>query len=121
MGYELHIERPDGFLSFDEWIASVDQSADVRLATGEMIIRDPEPGETTSWKLPEGTVEMRFDGEWMPVFYWNGGNVNFQLGSDEERVLQVALDLSSRMNARIVGDGGEEYTQVADLVPPEFR
>lgn len=102
MSYELHLKHVDSpVLDFDQWYAAVQSTEGVRAA-------EPD-GE---W---DGTAEMSFDGEWIPVFWWSSGQVTFTLGEAPSRVLTTALKLAAKTGARISGDEGEIYTGIDDL------
>jgi hypothetical protein len=103
MSYELHLKHVDfPCLDFDRWQAAVRSTDGVRAAT------EP-PG---AW---DGTAEMRFDGEWIAVFWWSSGVVSFQVGQFPARVMTTALTLAAKTDARVSGDEGELYTSVDDL------
>lgn len=121
MAYELHLERESGFLCYDDWLKAIEAVDGVRLYSKERYDNDPDLEQPFPFHPPEGTAEMQFDNDWIPVFYWQGGSVVFKLGDEAEKVLAAALAMAERMNADVRGDEGELYKSLEDLIPPEFR
>ena len=106
MGYEHHLEPTEAeSLDFARWKAAVRSTPRLR-----------PTADDEKW---DGSVEMRFGDEWIPVFRWGRRMVSFQLGDFATDVLTTALELAKKVDARAVGDEGEEYSSVDDLFGPQ--
>jgi hypothetical protein len=112
MAYEIHIERPEP-LTLAEWKAAVKQQKGLRLDSAGASATNPKTGETISIGGTDGDVAMRIDGKWIVVFHWRKDSVAFRAPSDfaspDSEIRQIALRLAKSLNAKLVGDEGEEY------------
>jgi hypothetical protein len=117
MAYEGHIELQDSVLAYDDWLKGVEAVEGVRLYSIELYEKDPDLKQPFPFHPPEGTAEMQFDDQWIPVFYWSSGSVNFKFGEYLEEVFETAFSLAKRMNAGVYGeDQSEPYQSHDDFV-----
>ena len=113
MGYEFHITRKSNWsddagkvIQPDEWLALVssleclEPVCEVPVADG--VLKTPPDWHSHRWNAHP---EHRSSG---PIFLLRSGNIDF--GGKDPATMGFALQLAGILNARIVGDEGEEYT-----------
>ena len=120
MGYSIKITR-DPWLTLDEWMSAVLSRSDVRLRDGPATARNPQTGEAISVGHRTGDADVLLGGEWAPCFWWRHGAPDedspsaalFTAPPDFDvpgcRVRQVARELAKSLQARLIGEEGEEY------------
>ena len=122
MGYELHIVRNDewwdedtgGGIPFDEWSSLLDADDSMRMDGF---------AEVSS---PDG-AKLRIENEGLAV--WTGYPANIDGGNQawfdfregrivcknpDQDILKKMLEIADALNAKIVGDEGEEYNSQTD-------
>ena len=127
MGYELHIVRNDewwdddagGGISFDEWSFLMDADDSMRMDGF---------AEVTS---PDGR-RLRVESEGMAV--WTGYPANIDGGNrawfdfrdgriviknPDQEILGKMLEIAGALNAKVVGDEGEQYNSPTDHGVPK--
>jgi hypothetical protein len=113
MSREIHIDR-DPPLSLSEWKAAVDATENVRLDRTDASVKNPKTGDVISIAGVDGDAHVNVGGSWHPCFRWHSvGSVAFRDPAGftelEDPILRIAKELALRLNARLVGDEGEEY------------
>jgi hypothetical protein len=119
MAYEIHITRraPDGKtlpITLSDWHAAVQQTAGVRMASGDYETTNSETGEIIKLRNAGGDAEAFFslDASWRRVFRWSpSGRVSFNAPRDFDMlgIRRVAIELARTLGASLVGDEGEIY------------
>lgn len=123
MGYELHIVRNDacwreqagGGISLTEWSSLVADDETMRMEAVAEI------------ELPDGTL-LRYENEGLAVWSECVGNerggkqrwFDFRHNAivvkhPDRDVLAKMLDIAAKLDAKVVGDEGEEYKSPTDL------
>ena len=111
MAYTIRIQREKP-ISQDDWKKAVVSTEGVRLHASEYSAANPKTGVVVSIPGTEESAEICIDGTWYPGFHWFEGSISFKASTiaDPESVLgRIARELASKLNARLVGDDGEEY------------
>ena len=122
MAYEIHIDRvsDDGTplepeLSLDEWKAIVSETNESRLKSTDHSFTNPRTGEVITIGRRDGDTEMLINQEWLPIFLWRNGRVSFKglpsFDNPDDPIRRIAFSLAAKLDARVVGDGGEFYDQ----------
>ncbi|MQY30024.1 hypothetical protein [Nocardia aurantia] len=102
MGYDLHITRSDvWYESLRTPITAAEWDA-VATASG---IAVHTPGDADIAPLYDLEVP---DGSTVPLQWYEGGIISYGSGHSDAAILALA-QLAARMNARLVGDDGEQY------------
>ena len=123
MAYELHIERPDGDISLEEWSSAVAQVEGVRLTDQDAVGVNPSTREEVRIPSAHGDTEVLFESggflglgrkkQWGRVFRFSQGRATFRatesVESPGDPAHIVAAKLASLLGASIVGDEGEVY------------
>jgi hypothetical protein len=113
MGYAIYIRREPP-LTLSEWKAAVDNTEGVRLDSHGVSATNPRTGDVFSIDGVDGDAQVKVAGEWLPCFLWrDSGAVAFRAPrefSDPACTVRIAAKrLATRLGAKLVGDGGEEY------------
>jgi hypothetical protein len=120
VGYSIRITR-EPWLTFDEWKRAIRGRSDVRLQDAPASARNPTTGVVISIGHRDGDAEVLIDGNWTPCFWWRDGDpaddspssALFNAPSDFDapgsRVRSIARELAKSLNARLVGEDGEEH------------
>jgi len=115
MAYELHIERRDKAISFEEWKAAVAKIKNARISATAPSITNPKTGEIIQLAFDKGVADIYSakDKKWSPVFYWSNGKISFKqtnlFDNNTDDIWQMATNLASCLCATICGDQGEAY------------
>lgn len=123
MAYELHIERHERKISLEEWLSVLQTVAGVRQRTDDTVAINPKTGEEIRIDRNDGDAEVLFTSggflglgrreEWCTVFYFFNGKASFKavrdIESSKNPVRRAAAQLAAALNAKIVGDEGEQY------------
>ncbi|MDQ8183921.1 hypothetical protein [Pelagicoccus sp. SDUM812005] len=124
MGYNLHIERPNEVeITDSEWESAIESIPTLRLATSDVIGQNPNDGLSITIKKKDLDVELLYETkgflgsgkkkEWIYTFSFDGGTATFSppvdVESKEDPVMIAARQLATKLEAKIVGDEGEEY------------
>ncbi len=127
MGYELHIVRneewwdedADGGISFDEWSSLVDADDSMRM-DGYAEVTSPDGAKLrienqglAVWTGFPGNI----DGGNQAWFDFRDGRIVFK--NPDQDILQKMLEIAGALNAKIVGDDGEEYNSPTDHGVPK--
>jgi hypothetical protein len=124
MAYSLHIERLGSNITLDEWITAASAMDSLRpRATGYTAV-NPNTGERIEIDQSNGDLEIALPQsrlarvlgkakEWEPAFFFSQGRASFHppdnIASASNPMCMVASQLAKALNARIIGDEGEEY------------
>jgi hypothetical protein len=106
MGYDLHITRKNDWtdeehpIAVDEWRQTI--------ASDPRLVQDPNDPDTAF--LVDAQVE------WLT---WNRGTIYTK--NPSERMVDEMIRLASNLNARVLGDDGEEYQPERKVVPAPGR
>lgn len=109
MGYKISITRAenvweseDNPISLDEWINIIEKDPDLTLTN------------SLSLETPFGKLEIK--GEGMALWSYSEGEVCFShlsgkicVENDDEEVIRKLKQLARQLNAKVLGDEGEEY------------
>lgn len=127
MGYELHIVRNEdwfeeetgGGISFAEWQSLVDADDTMRMDGYAEV------------KLPDGST-LRTENKGLAVWTEYKGNVvggnqawfdfgdgTISVKNPDQEILTKMLEISEKLDAKVIGDDGEEYKSPTDLSAPE--
>jgi len=127
MGYELHIVRNDewwdddagGGILFEEWSSLVDADDSMRM-DGFAEVTSSDGGKLrveneglTVWTGYQGNIE----GGNQAWFDFRNGRIVFK--NPDQEILKKMLEIAGTLNAKIVGDEGEEYNSPTDHGVPE--
>jgi hypothetical protein len=115
VGYEIHIDR-DPPISLDEWKKGVASFPNLRLNSSPTVATNPNTGETITMNERDGCVAILIGDEWRKVFRFFDGCVNFyarvvDLKNLDDPTAKAAFELAHILEAKVVGDEGEEYTR----------
>lgn len=129
MAYELHIEKPGGSISLEEWASAVADISGLRLCSARPTAVNPKTGEIISLALKDwAELYSSKDEEWHLVFYWSHGRISFKITSWQKKkpddVWLAATALARRLSAVVCGDEGEIYshdTKKTDVVQPSYQ
>jgi len=113
MSYELHIERECG-ISIDSWKRAVASIPGVRLDRDPWTTENPATGESITIQGRDGDAAVVIAGKWVKVFGFHAGTVSFNartvaFDDPDDSVAQAVTALARALEAKIVGDEGEEY------------
>ena len=121
MAYEIHIARrsPDGQIlpiQLSEWRTAVLQTRNVRMAEGDLEIRNPKTREIITARNAGGDAEVFFPAkaEWLRVFHWSpSGRISFRATYDFDLptsdIRRLAAKLARALSASLIGDEGDIY------------
>lgn len=124
MVYSLHIERADSSIPLDEWLAAASAINCLRPRETGYTAANPSSGDRIEVcksigdleiVLPQSTLArvLGKSKEWQPAFFFSQGRAtvpppqNIDCATDPIRTAASAL--ARALNARIIGDEGEEY------------
>ena len=119
MTNEIHIEREGAgglraWIPLEEWCEQVRRSDGIRIANNHHPRRNPETGKAVGFGESAGDAEVWFPAEhtWRRIFRWDpAGFIAFRAPVDfhepDSRVRQAASEISHRLRALIIGDGGD--------------
>ena len=113
VSYTIYIEREPP-ITLAEWIDLARARAYLRLREEDHSLQNPRTGEVITIGRIEGETELRVGDTWVPCFRWRrSGTIAFDAPRDFDEsaspVRRVALELARSLNARLVGQEGEEY------------
>jgi hypothetical protein len=114
MSYTIQIKRAEP-ISLAEWSEVVRSRTDLRFREEDHVARNPQTGAVITIARAEGEADLHVGDAWLPCFRWRGrqGTIAFNAPGDfdepESPVRRVALELAKQLNARLVGEEGEEY------------
>ena len=117
MGYSLYIERGRGqtAITLAEWIAAVEDADHFRVASGDLEVENPRSHERLVIPNTGGDVEVLLSpNEWVRALSWSArGVISFraELLSSHRSLVRPLFALAQKLEARVVGDEGESYTQ----------
>lgn len=109
MGYSLHITRADDWAHSKsqpileaEWLAIVNADSSLQISTTDYYDRRTETGEVKRihpvlWIGHSDNVPFWFD---------DGA---IEVSSPDDAVIAKMKEIATKLNARVVGDDGEEY------------
>ena len=104
MAYSLHIEREND-ISLSEWLALCESDSSL-VVQQETEIGNPRTGERIKTQTPNSCVWTS------PIlrkkYYFTFSNGSITLGSDKAQI-KKAKKLAKLLDAKLVGDEGEEY------------
>ncbi len=116
MGYDLHITRAEDWIDSkqhpileSEWLNIVHTDPTLKIDTLSYSNRQTE----------EGTIERQHPIAWMghpdqtivsPCFWYEDGEI-FRKSLDDP-TLKKMIEIARKLNARVIGDDGEEYDEV---------
>jgi hypothetical protein len=115
MDYELHIVRrlEDGKTSpitLDEWHAAVSVVPGIRMATGDVEVRNPTTGAVIRIPSKGGDAEIEVAGEWRRSLYWSRGKNSMRASAYELSPIRTAVQrLAPELKVLVEGDEGELY------------
>ena len=122
MGYAIYISYPwdeqgeQNPIDFDKWCTTIKSIKGLRLATGDIVGRNPQTGEVLRMANRVGDVEM-YDpstGEWNRKFFWQDGRAIFSPPDDFDRpentTRGMALKIAQTLGAEVRGEGNELYS-----------
>lgn len=122
MAYSLHIKRKGGIL-LEDWINAVENTQGVKIDDSSSEITNPRTGEIISIAGSKGDVSVLFQtkgfigfgkkSEWVKSIRFSNGKGSFNARGDIENpknIMHKAVSkLAKSLNAKVVGDEGEEY------------
>jgi hypothetical protein len=113
VSYSIFIKR-DAPISIEEWSAVVAARPDVRLSDAPVTAVNPQTGAQISIGRGPGDADVLVDSAWLPCFHFQPrGSISFRAPDDfnepESVVTSTAWALARALNARLVGEEGEEY------------
>jgi len=112
MGYDLHITRADNWFESDEKPISLTEWKDI--INKDQSLRMDGVAETV---LPDGTT-MRYENDGLTIwlsgtddehYYFDFRNGEIVLKNPDDYVIEKMKELAIKLNARVIGDDGEEY------------
>ena|ERR1700678_2131034 len=106
MGYELHITRAADWTESAR--APVDEETWLSVAEARLVLRGYVSFTDGPAREPVRYSLFGFDGREAPSLYWRGGEVVVS-GVDEAAIADLVL-IANALDARVLGDDGEEYT-----------
>jgi hypothetical protein len=115
MAYSLYIKR-DSPITVDEWLSAVDTIENLRIDESDTVGVNPKTGAEI--RIPGRTkkeVALWFpeSEEWIKVFFFWRGKILLKPNdwdNPKSPVRNKAFELARKLNAEIVGDNGEIYT-----------
>ena len=121
MAYGIWIERqsPEGHLlpiAYHEWVEAVEEAPGVRLRQGGFSRRDPRSGASLKMDSRSGDAEV-YDPQreqWDSMLLWTASgraclHPSPSFNEEDDPLRQVVRELAKRLQAKVVGDQGEEY------------
>ncbi len=113
MTYTVRIER-DSRITLEEWERAVVSRPGVRLQQGGSSVTNPVTQEVITIGAARGDAEVSLDGQWVSCFRWRqSGRVAFEARSGFDHpgspLRGIVRELANELNARVVGEGDEEY------------
>jgi hypothetical protein len=117
VAYSLHIERNNDPISLGEWRATVERIGGLRMSARDAELTNPRTRERITIPNRDGDVEVLLSsGEWIRAFSLSkSGSVTFRAdllsGPNERELARIVFAAARDLNARIIGDDGEEYSE----------
>ena len=112
MGYELHIER-DGPIAVEEWTNAVAQVDKVTLRSDDSVAIDPQTGEEIRIPANDGDAVVTIPNGSLGLRWSSSGRASFRATDDWDDATSslrtTIFALAQQLDARVVGDEGEEY------------
>jgi hypothetical protein len=115
LAYDLHLVRrlEDGKtcpITLDEWQAAVSVVPGIRVATGDVEVRNPSTGAVIRMPNMGGDAEIEVGGEWRRSLYWSRGKISMRAAAYETNTVRdVVQRLARELKASVAGDEGELY------------
>lgn len=113
MAYCLHIECDNGPISIEAWKTTLNMTEGVRVAGKEVAVKNPVTGEAIAVRGNEGDIEISPPSGLGAYISFRRGRASFHMRDEfensENPVRIVIAKLAKSLNAKIVGDEGEEY------------
>jgi hypothetical protein len=103
-GYNLHIER-ENQISVEEWLAVCEQDKSLSVQNTAIAV-NPQTGEEIEVSTPNSCVWTSPILKKKYSFTYSNGSIT--LGTDKAQ-LKKAKKIAKILNAKVVGDEGEEY------------
>lgn len=103
-GYNLYIER-ENQISVEEWLAVCEQDKSLSVQSTAIAV-NPQTGEEIEVSTPNSCVWISQILKKKYSFTYSNGSVT--LGTDKAQ-LKKAKKIAKILNAKVVGDEGEEY------------
>jgi hypothetical protein len=115
MVYELHIKRTSPITS-DEWLSAVETIDDLKIDETDWVTTNPLTGKQIRIPGAPGTAALWFSeiGEWIKTFEFRRGRISFNAKAWDNPQMPVrakSFEIARKLNAEIVGDEGEIYTE----------
>ena len=113
MSYTVRIARGSA-ITLKEWELAISARSDVRLQQARTSVTNPVTREVITFGFASGDAEVSDGGQWWPCFRWRrSGQVAFEAPSDwaqpNSSLRCLVRCLARHLEARVVGEGGEEY------------
>ena len=122
MGYTLRICRPNESIPMEDWKNAVAEIQGIKIDNSDSIAISPNgskivipgnEGDVSMVSSTGGFLGIGKKEEWEKVisFYEGEGIFNYinELESPQSPIRQAIKKLTDRLNAKIIGDEGEEY------------
>ena len=103
-GYNLYIER-ENQISVEEWLAVCEQDKSLSVQNTALAV-NPQTGEAIEVSTPSSCIWTSSILKKKYSFTYSNGSVT--LGTDKTQ-LKKAKKIAKILNAKVVGDEGEEY------------
>ncbi|EKE87084.1 hypothetical protein [Idiomarina xiamenensis] len=103
-GYNLHIER-ENQISVEEWLAVCEQDKSLSVQNTAIAV-NPQAGAKIKVSTPNSCVWTSRILKKKYSFTYSNGSITF--GTDKAQ-LKKAKKIAQILNAKVVGDEGEEY------------
>lgn len=116
MAYSLYIEK-DCPITIDEWLKVVETVSDLRIDDSDTIGINPATGEKIRISNPvKKNAALWFPKleEWIKVFFFLKGRILIKPNdwdNSDSPLRDKSFELARKLNAKIVGDNGEIYTE----------
>lgn len=115
MGFSLYIER-DPSISVEEWRNAVEATEELKFDESDFVATNPLSGEEIRIPGSPENAALWFAefGEWIKIFFFRRGRIVINLtdwDDPKSPVRDKSFELARKLNAGIVGDGGEIYTE----------
>lgn len=115
MAYSLQIERSEP-IKVDELLRVVETIDYLQIDASDLIGKNPSTGEEIRIPGAKTDIALWFSetNEWIKVFYFRQGRIVFnakEWDTPNSPIRDKAFEIAQKLNAEIIGDNGEIYTE----------
>ena len=107
-GYDIYLQRDGGAIPWEDWDEAVRSDPEMELSDAEWICSNSDARRSHAAVWSE-----RGSG---PFFWYQRGRVRVSNADAEQR--QKAVELANQLEARVVGDDGEDYAGEGPVLRP---